>query len=423
MLEVESVTCYYGAMRILKEVSLSAKKGEFFGIIGPNGSGKTTLLRCISRVIKPKEGRVVMGEEDISSLGKKELAKDLAVVSQHPKADLTFTALEVVIMGRVPHLGRFQSESRRDLDIATWAMKQTKSLQLADRPINELSGGEKQRVFIARALAQEPKLLLLDEPTANLDINYQLEIMNLIKEMSEKERLTVIVAIHDLNLAAQYCDRMALLSHGEIVSLGSPEDVLTPENIRKAFNVNVIVKRHEMTSSIYVTPIQVKEKPKKRSGIRVHLICGAGTGSSLMNLLTKWGYEVTAGVLNVLDTDHETAQSLGVTVVSEAPFSPITENAHAANLHLVENADLVLLTTPPFGPGNLLNLEAAKFALDKNIPFAIFKKEPTIKHEYEFKEAESLLSDLKRAGVRVIARTEELMKIIEDLKNDRKHRP
>lgn len=415
MLDVESVTCYYGAMKILKEVSLSARKGEFFGIIGPNGSGKTTLLRCISRVIKPKIGRVVMGEKDVSSLGKKELAKDLAVVSQHLKADLMFTALEVVIMGRVPHLGRFQSESKRDLDIAMWAMEQTNSLQFADRPISEISGGERQRVFIARALAQESKLLLLDEPTANLDISYQLEILNLIKEMSKKEGLTVIVAIHDLNLAAQYCDKMALLNRGEIISLGNPEDVLTPENIKKAFNVDVIVKRHEMTSSLYVTPIQVKEELKKGKGIRIHLICGAGTGSSLMNFLTKGGHEVTAGVLNVLDTDHETAQSLGVTVVSEAPFSPITENAHAANLRLIENSDLVLMTSLPFGPGNLLNLEAAKFALDRRIPLFIFK-EHAANHEFVFEEAKSLLKDIKKAGVKAISSSEELMKIIEDLK-------
>lgn len=415
MLDVESVTCYYGAVRVLKEVSLSARKGEFHGIIGPNGSGKTTLLRCISRVIKPKIGRVVMGEKDVSLLGKKELAKDLTVVSQHQKADLSFTALDVVMMGRVPHLGRFQIESRKDLDIATEAMKKTNSLQFADRPINELSGGERQRVFIARALAQQPRLLLLDEPTANLDISYQLEILNLIKEMSEKEGLTVIVAIHDLNLAAQYCDRMALLARGEIISLGTPEDVVTPENIKRAFNVDVVVKRHEVTSSLYVTPIQVKEKLKKGTGIRVHLISGAGTGSSLMNLLTNRGHDVTAGVLNVLDTDHETARSLGLTVIDEAPFSPITEESHAANLRLIENSDLVLMTSLPFGPGNLLNLEAAKFALDRRIPLFICK-EHAANHEFVFEGAKGLLNDIKKAGVKEISGPEELMKLIEGIK-------
>lgn len=414
MLDVESVTCYYGAMRILNEVNLSAGKGEFLGIVGPNGSGKTTLLRCISGVIKPKIGRVVMGEEDLSLLQKKELAKDLAVVSQHPKSGLSFTALEVVIMGRVPHLGRFQSEGKKDLDIATQAMEQTNSLQFADRPVNELSGGERQRVFIARALAQEPRLLLLDEPTANLDISYQLEILNLIKAMSEKEGLTVMVAIHDLNLAAQYCDRMALLNRGEIISLGTPEDVLTPENIKKAFNVDAVVKRHEMTSSLYVTPIQPEAKPKKGESIRVHLICGGGTGSSLMNLLMKWGYEVTAGVLNVLDTDHETARSLGVAVIDEAPFSPITEASHVANLRLIESSDLVLMTSLPFGPGNLSNLEAAKFALDRGIPLVIFK-EPATKHDFVFEEAEPLLNGIKDAA-RVISSSKELRKIIENLK-------
>ncbi len=412
MIDIQSITCYYGAMRVLKEVSLSAGKGESFGIIGPNGSGKTTLLRCISGIIKPKVGRVVMGEQDVSSLGKKELARDLAVLSQHPKADLSFTAFEVVIMGRVPHLGRFQSESKRDIDIATRAMEQTNSLQLADRPVNELSGGEMQRVFIARALAQEPKLLLLDEPTANLDISYQLEIFDLIKTMSQNEGLTIIVAIHDLNLAAQYCDKMALLSGGEIISLGTPDDVLTSEHIKKAFRVDVVVRRHVITASIYVTPVQVKEKIERGKGVRVHLICGGGTGYSLMNLLVKEGYEVTAGVLNVLDTDHETAQSLGVTVVDEAPFSPITEESHAANLRLIENSGLVIMTSLPFGPGNLLNLKAAKFALEGGIPLFI-SKATAANHEFIFEEADDLLRDIKKAGVKEISSSEELIKIIE----------
>jgi iron complex transport system ATP-binding protein len=194
LIGIESVTCYYGASLVLKEASLSAERGEFFGIIGPNGSGKTTLLRCISGIIKPSAGRVVMGAEDIAGLGKKEMAQNMAAVSQDQRADLAFSALEVVMMGRVPHLGRFQIESERDLEKVKRAMELTNSLELADRPINELSGGERQRVFIARALAQEPQLLLLDEPTANLDISYQLEILNLIKEMSRREKLTAIVA-------------------------------------------------------------------------------------------------------------------------------------------------------------------------------------------------------------------------------------
>lgn len=415
MIGIEHVTCYFGAIRVLKEASLCADRGEFFGIIGPNGSGKTTLLRCITGIIKPSAGRVVMGDADVAKLGRKELARDVATVSQGERGEIAFSALEVVLMGRVPHLKRFQIEGSRDIEIARQAMELTNSLGFARRPINELSGGERQRVFIARALAQEPKLLLLDEPTANLDISYQLEILNLVKSMTTKENLTAIVAIHDLNLAAQYCDRMALLSSGEIISIGVPEEVLTPENIKKAFGVDVAVKRHEVTSSLYVTPIQAKEKIKKEKGIRVHLISGAGTGSALMNFLADEGHEVTTGVLNVIDSDHETAQRLGLTFVEEAPFSPITQESHSANLRLVESADLVVMTTLPFGPGNIQNLKAAKHAVDCGIPLYIFKS-TAIDHEFAYEEAEGLLADIKGAGVREISSTDELKKIIKDLR-------
>ena len=415
MLDIEHVTCYYGAVRVLKEASLEAEKGEFFGIIGPNGSGKTTLLRCISGIIKPEAGRVVMGDEDISKLGKRELARDMATVSQDQRSGLAFTALEVVMMGRVPHLGRFQIEGKKDLDIAVHAMELTNSAQFADRPINELSGGERQRVFIARALAQEPRLMLLDEPTANLDISYQLEILNLIKEMSKSEKLTAMVAIHDLNLAAQYCDRMALIRQGEILSIGTPEAVLTPEHIKKAFGVDVAVKRHEITSSIYVTPIREKRETAKEEGVKAHLICGGGTGSSLMNLLINEGHEVTAGVLNVLDSDHETAQSLGLTFAEEAPFSPITEEPHSLNLRLIEDSDIVIMTTLPFGPGNIQNLRAAKHAVDKKIPLFIFKA-AVPDHEFAYPEADALLADIKKSGVREIKSTGELKRIIKDLR-------
>jgi iron complex transport system ATP-binding protein len=415
MIGIKSVTYYYGAMKILHEVSLKTEKGEFFGIIGPNGSGKTTLLRCISGIIKPSAGRVVMGADDVSKLGKREIARDMASVSQDQRGDLSFSALEVVMMGRTPHLGRFQIEGKKDMEIAKHAMELTNSLELATRPINELSGGERQRVFIARALAQEPKILLLDEPTANLDISYQLEILNLVREMSKSELLTSVVAIHDLNLAAQYADRMALLRGGEIISIGTPTSVLTPENIKKAFGIDVDVKRHDVTSSIYVTPIIEKKGAAKSAGKRIHLICGGGTGSSLMGFLKGRGHEVTAGVLNVLDTDHETAQSLGLRFVEEAPFSSITEKSHAANLQMVEEADVVVMTTLPFGPGNIQNLKAAKHALDSKIPLFMFRA-TAFDHEFAYPEADDILKDIKKAGVAEASTKRELSKIIGELK-------
>ncbi|MBU2559332.1 heme ABC transporter ATP-binding protein, partial [archaeon] len=172
--------------------------------------------------------------------------------------------------------------------------------------------------------------------------------------------------------------------------------------------------RHDLTSSIYVTPIQAKEKIRKEKGKRIHVICGGGTGSSLMEFLVAEGHEVTVGVLNVLDSDHETASSLGIGFVEEAPFSPITQEAHAANLRLLENADLVIMTTLPFGAGNIQNLRAARHALERGIPLFIFKASPA-DHEFSYKEAEELLSEIKEAGVLEIKDLQELRKIIKEI--------
>jgi iron complex transport system ATP-binding protein len=414
LLDVDDITCYYGAVKVLEEVGLVAGKGEVFGLIGPNGSGKTTLFRCMSRIVEPEKGRIVMAERDIKDLGGKELAKDLAVVSQDPRPDVIFTALDVVMMGRSPHVGRFETEGQEDLEAVHRAMEKTRTAKLADRPVNELSGGERQRVFIARALAQEPRLLLLDEPTSNLDISSQIEILSLVKDMAERDGLTVVVALHDLNLAARYCDRMALLSGGKIVSTGTPAEVMTPGNIKEAFKVDVVVKKHDLTASIYVTPIPIQEGPARGRGLKVHLICGAGSGSYLMGFLKRQGYEVSAGVLNVLDTDYETARSMGLALVEEAPFSPITESAHDANMLLIDASDAVVLASPPFGPGNMLNLVAVKYALDKGKPTMVYKEPSPTGHDFRYPRAAAILEEIEKRGVKTISGPEELIDAIEE---------
>jgi len=395
VLRVQEVDCYYGSARVLRDVNLEAGRGEFLGIIGPNGSGKTTLLKGISRLLKPEAGVILLWEKDVYGMGTKELAKQLAVVTQDTRVDFEFTALEVVLMGRNPHLGRFQSESEKDMVVAERAMRVTDTWHLAERKITQLSGGERQRVVIARALCQEPRILLLDEPTANLDINYQLEILNLTKDLAEREGLIVIMAIHDLNLAAQYCRKLALLSGGEIVAMGEPSKVLTPENLKRAFKIKAVVKRHPLTGSLYITPLSRKGAAGK-VGKRVHLICGAGTGANLMHRLSR-RHLLSAGVLNVLDTDHEAARGLGIKVVSEAPFSPITEESQRANLELVDASDAVILTTPPVGKGNLRNLEAALHALERGIPVMVVE-ERVFGEEYLVDEAEELFEKLREEG-------------------------
>ncbi len=411
MLNVDGVECRYGSVKVLDDVSLSAKEGDFVGILGPNGSGKTTLLKSISRILKPHRGAILLDKADIYTLKSVDVAKQLAVVPQDSSVGFSFASLDVVLMGRNPHMTRFQMESGKDLAIAKKVMLLTNTWQFADRPINELSGGERQRVIIARALAQEPRILLLDEPLTHLDIVNQLEVMDLVKELCVKEKLVVLAVFHDLNLAARYCTSAVLLKKGKIVAAGSIADVLTSENIKSVFNVDAIVQRHLVTNSVFVIPLS-PQKPSQSRMCSVHLICGAGTGTSLMKVLLDEGYSVTAGVLNVLDTDSETAQILKIPVTTEAPFSPITEKTHEANLDMVRKASMVVLTSVPFGYGNLQNLEAAKEALLLGVPTFVIDEVPVATRDFTNGKATKLLAALKKLGAVSVKNQKELLELL-----------
>ena len=411
LLNVNGVECRYGSIKILEDVSLSVKAGDFVGILGPNGSGKTTLLKSISRALKPYRGAILLNDKDIYTLKNIDLAKQMAVVPQDNTISFSFTALEVVLMGRSPHMTRFQMESANDMAIARKAMDMTNTWNLASRPVNELSGGERQRVIIARALAQEPKVLLLDEPLTYLDIINQLEIMDLVKSLCEKEGIIVMAVVHDLNLAARYCNYALLLKNGKVFAAGPLDQVLTSGNIKSVFQVDAIVKKNVVTNSLYITPLShPKSPPPKRCSI--HLICGAGTGTALMKIFLEEGYSVTTGVLNVLDTDFETAEFLNIPVASEAPFSSITEKTREANLALISKASYVVVTSVPFGHGNLQNLEAAKEALKKGIPLFIIDEVPIESRDFTKGQATALLKEMKNMGAIFVKNQDELLHLL-----------
>ncbi|NPE28724.1 heme ABC transporter ATP-binding protein [Methanococcoides sp. SA1] len=251
MLEIKDLSVSYGKRKIIDEICLSAEKGEFLGIIGPNGSGKTTLVKTITKVLKPESGDVTFNDISIEQMSGNEIAKHIAVVSQVISINFEFSVKDIVMMGRTPYIKN--NESMEDFKIVEESMIKTKTDFLKDRMVTQLSGGELQRVIIARALAQQTDILLLDEPTSHLDITNQIDILNLVKNESKKGKL-VIAVVHDLNLAAYYCDKLALIRDGQLISLGTPAEVLTPENILKVYNLPVEVVTNDITNSLYVIP-------------------------------------------------------------------------------------------------------------------------------------------------------------------------
>jgi len=262
---VRDLFCGYNNTVILKNINFVLQDGEILGVIGPNGSGKTTLLRVITKVIPPRSGYIFINGRNISKISVKELAKTISVVSQYQNIELfaNMTVMEFVLLGRIPYFKRLQFvETPKDEEIAAECMKLTGIYELKDKYIHQISGGERQLTYIARALSQEPKMLLLDEPTAHLDIGHQIKILDLLKKLNKEKNLTIFIILHDLNLASEYCDRLILLDNGTLQKAGPPEEVLQYSIIEKVYKTPVIVKENPLSSKpfvIFVTKEQLQK--------------------------------------------------------------------------------------------------------------------------------------------------------------------
>jgi iron complex transport system ATP-binding protein len=254
LLTTDGISFGYNGRRILRGVSLVIGRGEFVGLIGPNGSGKTTLLRILLGLLSPTTGEVQLCGAPLVSLTRREVALRAAMVQQDTHLDFAFTGREIVAMGRTPYLRRFTPESRADREAIKLAMLATETADLADRLVTELSGGERQRVHLARALAQDTEVILLDEPTANLDLSHQFGALQLILNVTRQGK-AALAAIHDLSLAARFCDRLLLLSDGQIVAAGRPVDVVTESNLSDFFGLRARVRCDEETGGLLIYPL------------------------------------------------------------------------------------------------------------------------------------------------------------------------
>jgi iron complex transport system ATP-binding protein len=247
MIHVEKLSKYYGAERILHHINFSVAKGAFFGIIGPNGSGKSTLLQTISGVDPASEGRVWLEDKEVSAYSKKELARWLTVLSQDALPAVRFSVREVVEMGRYPFQSWLGDETQDSGALIDTIMSKLDIIEFSDRHVEQLSGGERQRVALAKSMAQQPRLLLLDEPTTFLDIGYQIQMMDYIRAWQQEADLTIVAVLHDLNLAAQYCDQLLVLHEGEVLGIGTPQQILTSELISEVYGTMPIIIPHPVS--------------------------------------------------------------------------------------------------------------------------------------------------------------------------------
>ncbi|HHW02723.1 MAG TPA: ABC transporter ATP-binding protein [Thermoanaerobacterales bacterium] len=399
LLKVENLDFKYQDTDVLKGINLEINAGDFVGILGPNGCGKTTLLNNINQWLKPHRGSIYLKNINIRKLKPKILAKYVATVPQDTSIELSFTVEQVVLMGRNPYLINFEVEKERDFAIAEESMKFMDIWHLREKPVQELSGGEKQRVLIARALTQEPELLLLDEPTSHLDINYQWELLSLLKKLCLNRGITIIAVMHDINLASMFCDKIILLKDHKIFKMGPLIDVINEKNIKETFNMDVRVHMQKDTGRPLIVFLGPKEKSVlPRPFNTIHVICGGGEGEKILYYLKRRGYEVSVGVLNKGDTDWLTAKMLGFDVVEEVPFSPISDEKMEENEKYVKKSDAVLLADVPFGYGNLKNLLCLKNILHQKKLF-IIEERAIESRDYTNGMAAQIYRDIKHGAI------------------------
>ena len=347
----------YGEKTVLRDVSFQVKKGEYVALIGSNGTGKSTLIKCVSGLLPLNSGEIEICGKNSRKLKPKERARMVAVVPQSYYVDYDFTVEDIVMMGRNPYFDFRHRESQEDREIAERAMKLTKTDMFRNRLYNQLSGGERQRVILARAITQQPEIILLDEPTSALDLHHQIEVMELIRQLNEKEHITVIAVLHEINLASRFCSRIVILKDGKVKADGTPREIINRQEMEELYEMRLLVKNNPLIEKPEIIPIRVMDEKQTAKPLRIHVICGEKGGVRILEQLTNMGHAVTAGVVNRESDDAEICEYLDIPRVEIGSFQTVGQEELAKNLELMKDADAVIVADIPFGEANIRNLD------------------------------------------------------------------
>ena len=401
MIRVEKLHFAYGTRPVLQDISLEVDKGEIISILGPNGCGKSTLLRLLRGVLVPGQGQVLWQGRQAASLSRKAMAKLAAVVPQSAETPFPFTVLETVAMGRFACRSGLFGSDRHERKAVEKALALTDTVHLAGRMVTDLSGGELQRVVLARALAQEAPVLLLDEASSHLDLEHRLEFSELLVRLNQERGTTVVQVSHDLDQAAEVSQRILLLDeNGSVATLGKPAEVFTPEHLRKVFRVEIKIDTNPYSGAPRAYPVGRKYSRQQKLP-RIHLICGGGSGSELMRRVSLAGAELSIGPVNRGDSDQLLAAALGLETVVEKPFSPIS----AESISLAESccckADILVVAPTAWGSGNLVCLEMVREMASQGLPVLLI--DPQAERDFTGGRAWQELQKVKNAGALIAA--------------------
>lgn len=406
LLAFGNATVGYGETPVVSGATLEISPGEVVGLVGPNGAGKSTLLKAVTGEARLISGAIGLEGRSLADFTARERARVVGVVPQQVIAEFSFPAEEFVAMGRHAHLARFAAAGEFDRAAVERAMSATDTLHLAGRPIDALSGGDLQRLSFAQALAQEPRLLLLDEPTSHLDLNHRLQVLDLVRSLAEGG-LGVLAVFHDLDLAARYSDRIAVVSGGALSQADVPVRVIDAEMLRTVFAVRAVVGTDPVTGSVSVTPVLREGAVAAMRRGRVHVIGGSGVAAPLLRRLVLAGWEVTCGALNLGDADATVAEALGIEFVAIPPFAPMDGRALAEASALARSADAVVVCDVPFGNGNLGNLAAA---IDSGRPLVLVGG--ITGRDYTGGKAEELWTAALASGARTVGVAEQVDSVL-----------
>jgi len=359
-LRFERLSASYGARPALRDIELTVRAGEFVALAGPNGSGKTTLLRTVLGFVTPTAGRVELFGDRVVDLSVRERARRVAWLPQEESPRDDVRLLDYVMYGRYALHGTLEGDSAEDYELARSILDQVGLADRANDGILSISGGERQRAVLGRALAQTTPLLLLDEPTSHLDIGHQLDLLARVRDLSHRRGVTVVAALHDLNLAARFADRIVVLSRGRAVADGPPQEVLSEELLVRVWGVVADLRREPRTGMPYLIPHRLAlavETPRGSHFGPVHVVGGGGAAAPYLRVLADEGYSLSVGALHLLDSDAEVAETLLLTVPIEAPFAPLGPEVRGRHRALLEAAKAIVVAPFAVGPSNLANLE------------------------------------------------------------------
>ena len=394
------VTAGYGPRAVLHDLSFDAAPGEFVAIAGPNGSGKTTLLRTVLGFLEPTRGGVDLFGRPVASLSVKERARLVAWVPQSEQARDDVPLIDYVLYARYPYHGVLDGETDTERTLARNALASVGLAELAQTGLLSISGGERQRATLARALVQATPVLLLDEPTAHLDIAHQLDILGRVRDLAKERSVTVLAALHDLNLAARYADRILVLSRGRLVADGPPAAVLSAELVARVWGVSADLHTEPRSGVPYLVPHHLLASVSRDATAPalgpVHVVGGGGAASPILRALVEEGFTVTAGALHLLDTDSETAEALGIASAIEGPFAPLGPEARERHRLLRRSARAIVVAPFVVGPSNLANL--ADLVDSPGTPLFLLRRPPIGERDFAGGRATEAYSKLLGLG-------------------------